>query len=563
MNTKSSAEDRIFLLNEIKDKVLHFGEVTGVPIFNKGGDTPTWLLDFRRGFSYPAFLEAVARLFWSEFNIQNRWQIGGMESASLPLVTALALTGTDVRSFYIRKSRKKQGLVKQIEGDIDSTRDIILVDDLMNSGSSLVKQIEVLERELGLSVKAVFCIVQFRNLEAYKEISDRGIEIKSLFNLSDLGLILNTQKFKRIRLEDSLWQFRARKAHLFSQGSKNIPLLFRDAVIQTLDDGTITQFDQATGKVRWHRRVMFEPRVEVKPFVCSSILDTTLYVTTYRGGLLALDAQTGTPRFKLPIEHSFTNAFVLSSDTLITGVSRGRGWNSYALMSVDLKTQEVRPLIDTKQAVVGAMVIDEKRGLVVVADTANTIYCVTLQGHVKWVRDCEGTNMSGVGTNEFGDVVVMNSQGVTMVLHVETGKTVDSFTLPEFHAAPPLLKGRFFYGATLGRCVYRYNYFEHTTDWLYETDGRMYSAPVMVGTSLMVGDNNGRVYMLDEKTGKLLAQAVTPERVTNPIVITPTCILISTFVNDLYMLKREVSEVLPAVHGPNHQATNLDSTHRV
>lgn len=563
MNTKSSAQDKAFLLQEIKDKVLHLSEVSGVPIVNQGGEISTWLLDFRQGFSYPNFLAAAARLFWNEFDRELPWQVGGMESASLPLVTAIALSGNDVRSFYIRKSRKKQGLLKQIEGDIDSNRDIILVDDLINSGSSLIKQINVLERERGLKVKAIFSIVRFRDIETYKEITDKGIVIKAVFELNDLGLSLNNQKFRRIRLEEALWQFHAGKANFFQQGRKNIPIVYRDSVIQTQDDGTVCQFDQTTGKVRWSRRVMFQPKVQVKPFVCSQILDNVLYLTTYRGGLLALDANTGAPKYKLPVEQTFTNGFVLFRDTLITGINRGRGWNSFALVTVDLKTHEIRTLVETAQAVVGAMLVDEKRELVVVADSANTVYCVTLQGEVKWVRAGEGTNLAGVGVNEFGDAAVINSSGVTMVFHIDTGKTLDSFTLPEFHAMPPAVKGRYFYGATLGRQLYRYDYIAHKLDWSFEADGRMYSAPTLFDEALIVGDNNGRVYVVDELSGNLRAQAVMPERVTNPILVTPSGILISTFANDLYMLKRAAGEVPREAHELTHQATNHDSTHHV
>jgi len=563
MNTKSSQEDRVYLLNAIKDKVVQLSEGGDTPSYNPNGEVSTWILDFRRAFSYPSFLQATTRLFWEEFDIALPWQIGGMESASLPLVTALALSGNDVRSFYIRKSRKKQGLLKQIEGDVDPNRDIILVDDLMNSGSSILKQITVLERELGLKVKAIFSIVRFRDLDAYKEITDKGIVIKNLFELSELGVTLTPQKFYRATPADTIWQFVAHKAHFFQQGSKNIPIVYRDSFIQTIDDGTVRQFDQATGKVRWNRRVMFNPRAQVKPFVCSRINGDVLYLTTYRGGLLALEAATGAPRFKLPVEQTFTNEFVFLQNNLITGVNRGRGWDSFALVAVNLESHEVLTLIETKWAVVGAMLVDEKRELIVVADTGNTIYCTTLSGDVHWVRACGGVNVAGVGTNEFGDAVIINNEGVTMVLHVETGKTLDSFTLPEFHAAPPTVKGRHFYGSTLGRQVYRYDYVNHTMDWSFEADGRIYSAPTLAETTLVVGDNNGRVYTLEQATGEQQALAIMPERVTNPVLITPTGMLISTFANDLYMLKRGAGAVQRAEHGLSHQATNHDSKHHV
>ncbi|MCA9325596.1 PQQ-binding-like beta-propeller repeat protein, partial [Candidatus Saccharibacteria bacterium] len=217
---------------------------------------------------------------------------------------------------------------------------------------------------------------------------------------------------------------------------------------------------------------------------------------------------------------------------------------------------------ETRQAVTGAMHSDEKRKLIVVADTHNGVYCVSDKGTLRWSRVGQGRNLAGVGTNAFGDVVVTNTEGQTMVYHIESGKTLDSFTLPEFHASVPTIGGTCFYGATLGRVVYCYDYVKHQMNWTFEANGRMYSAPALDQSSVIVGDNNGRVYFLDRATGQNQVLGIFPERVTNPILLTPQNILISTFANELYMMRNAAGAVPPAAHEPNHPATDHDSIHR-
>jgi orotate phosphoribosyltransferase len=47
----------------------------------------------------------------------------------------------------MRKSRKKTGLLQQFEGNIDKNKPIILLDDIVHSSESILKQIFALEKE--------------------------------------------------------------------------------------------------------------------------------------------------------------------------------------------------------------------------------------------------------------------------------------------------------------------------------------------------------------------------------------------------------------------------------
>jgi len=129
----------------IEEKV--FTTKTQQKIISPGGGEDLWLLDFRSVLLRPDVLNLVSDIFWEKMGHQHPFQVGGMESASIPFITAVVLNGArrglQVNGFYIRKSRKKEGLMKIVEGDLNDDK-VVLLDDLINSGRSFIKQVEVI-----------------------------------------------------------------------------------------------------------------------------------------------------------------------------------------------------------------------------------------------------------------------------------------------------------------------------------------------------------------------------------------------------------------------------------
>jgi len=122
--------------------------------------------------------------------------------AAIPLVSAIVMKSLElnmpVNGFFIRKSRKKSGLLNMIEGKINNEK-IILVDDIINSGSSFIRQVEVLEKiknnkeeNFGdkslenIKINSVFSIMRFRDLKYYKYFNEKNIKVESLFELNDI-----------------------------------------------------------------------------------------------------------------------------------------------------------------------------------------------------------------------------------------------------------------------------------------------------------------------------------------------------------------------------------------
>src|SRR6185437_1757875 len=112
------------------------------------GNSNGWLIDLRRVFMDPRTLDAAAELFWQECAGRLPFQVGGMEAAAIPLLTAILMKslsrGTPVNGFILRKERKTYGTGNSIEGSLTDAP-IVLVDDVLNSGASMEKARVVLE----------------------------------------------------------------------------------------------------------------------------------------------------------------------------------------------------------------------------------------------------------------------------------------------------------------------------------------------------------------------------------------------------------------------------------
>jgi orotate phosphoribosyltransferase len=112
--------------------------------------------------------------------------VGGLAAGAIPIVTALvhySASRNGIMGFYVREEIKNHGTQKLIEGHIEDGADVIMVDDVTTSGSSVMKAIEAV-KERGCRVIRVITIVD--RLEGAKDtFAKQGIEFIPLYTTSD------------------------------------------------------------------------------------------------------------------------------------------------------------------------------------------------------------------------------------------------------------------------------------------------------------------------------------------------------------------------------------------
>lgn len=108
----------------------------------------------------------------------------GMELGGIPLaVTLSAVTGIPVG--FLRRERKSYGTHRQVEGRLVAGRDVVLVDDVVRSGSQVLRAASVLRRA-GASVATVICVLD-RGIGGQARLAENQIILQPLLTPEALG----------------------------------------------------------------------------------------------------------------------------------------------------------------------------------------------------------------------------------------------------------------------------------------------------------------------------------------------------------------------------------------
>lgn len=156
------------------------------PITFKSGILSPVYCDNRRFPFYPrewrevieSFVELINRVHL-KFDV-----IGGIESAGIPHSAALGFV-TATPSVFIRKATKEHGMKRRVEGGDIAGRRVLLIEDLVTTGSSSLSGIEAL-REEGATVTDCLAIVSYRFPEAIEQFDRAGVQLHTLTSFGEV-----------------------------------------------------------------------------------------------------------------------------------------------------------------------------------------------------------------------------------------------------------------------------------------------------------------------------------------------------------------------------------------
>jgi len=116
--------------------------------------------------------------------------IGGMTMGADPISLSVGMSSAQddpeqaLRIFTVRKEPKGHGQGRQIEGNFQAGDEIVIVDDVITTGGSTLKAVDVVEAAGG---KVKFALVLVDRQEGGREaIESRGIPVIALYSREDL-----------------------------------------------------------------------------------------------------------------------------------------------------------------------------------------------------------------------------------------------------------------------------------------------------------------------------------------------------------------------------------------
>ncbi|GAB4388562.1 MAG: orotate phosphoribosyltransferase [Thermodesulfovibrionales bacterium] len=118
----------------------------------------------------------------------NPKAVGGLTMGADPVSTAVAYTsylrGEPMEAFVIRKEPKAHGRGLQIEGNVQSGDQVVIVDDVLTTGGSIIKAVKI-AKESGLDVKAVLVVLDRCEQNGRENVERLGWPVYSILTMKD------------------------------------------------------------------------------------------------------------------------------------------------------------------------------------------------------------------------------------------------------------------------------------------------------------------------------------------------------------------------------------------
>jgi orotate phosphoribosyltransferase len=180
------ARERARLLEILIERSLRFGRFQ----LASGGESEFYV-DVRKTDLDPEGALLAARLLVDATNLGGPGgptAVGGPTMGADPLVTAMGLEclarGRRIECFLVRKEAKRHGTASRVEGNLTAGAHVLLVDDVITQGGSLIGAVPAVEAA-GARIVAFGCVVD-RGAGGAEKLAADGAPVHSIFAISEL-----------------------------------------------------------------------------------------------------------------------------------------------------------------------------------------------------------------------------------------------------------------------------------------------------------------------------------------------------------------------------------------
>lgn len=136
------------LLDDLVEcKALRFGDFTLT-----SGKKSRYYIDIKKASAFPSILRKITDGFKS-FGVECD-KVAGVELGAVPLIVSYSLE-TGIPFVIVRKPGREHGTKRGVEGEIDKGDRILLLEDVVTSGGSVIQAIDRLEEEGGNVVSVI------------------------------------------------------------------------------------------------------------------------------------------------------------------------------------------------------------------------------------------------------------------------------------------------------------------------------------------------------------------------------------------------------------------------
>lgn len=161
------------------------------PVFKlSSGAASRFYFNMKKTTHSPKGLYLVGKLFYEKIMTEGlkARALGGLTMGADPIASAVARYSYDmqdyIEGFVIRKEAKGHGMGLQIEGNVKEGDRVIIVDDVVTTGGSTIKAIEIAQAHK-LLIEAVIILVDRCEFNGRQNIEALGYPVYDILTVKD------------------------------------------------------------------------------------------------------------------------------------------------------------------------------------------------------------------------------------------------------------------------------------------------------------------------------------------------------------------------------------------
>lgn len=520
-------------------------------LLGPNGAPNRWLLDLRGLLLGGRWLDAVTELFFNAVADYESFQVGGLEAGAIPLVTAIVCAGVrrgrTVNGFIVRKERKPYGTAARFEGRITDDP-IIIVDDVLNSGSSLEKVRVVLESE-GKKPACAVVLIDYRSPRGMAWRAEQQVPVRAHFGLEDFGLErVDAESSSELTSFKNIWRFASPEPNTFHRVPKSFPITDGERLYFGSDRGTFWCLDAKDGAVMWQFDVNRRGRKNL--WSSPALHQGRVLFGSYDGNVYCLDGQTGKEVWRHGEADWVGSSPALAPELglLFIGLEFSIEGRRGSIVALSLETGEKMWEYVTTRYTHASPAYWSARQLVACGSNDNEMLLFDARtGSRLWrfeTHSGEGKKGSIRHAPAFdfkrGHIITACANGTIYIIDVETGQEVWSVTTGDtLYTVPLALEDTAYIGST-DKYLYVLDLENRCVKRKIFAGARIFSPPRLLEGRVYFGACNGKLYEIEPTTEEISGTHQLPDAITNALTFNPVTgyFYALTYANELFALQR-------------------------
>ena len=201
-------EEKLFLMKQVGILLIKYNAIKFGDYILASGKKSPYYIDLRQTISSPITMDWIAnaftRIVLNEIGRDKIDKILGVPTAGVPFATVVSQK-LGIPLIYYRQARKEHGVRKKIEGILERNDRVLIIDDLITTGESVIESAEVVRDQGGVVNELV--VLLDREQGGQQRLRSSRIEPHVLFRITDAITWLHSVGLIKDELFKTLMQY--------------------------------------------------------------------------------------------------------------------------------------------------------------------------------------------------------------------------------------------------------------------------------------------------------------------------------------------------------------------